>query len=89
MSNVITFLERMGRDAQLRDASQNEVELELARAQVEPELRMAILAKDQQKLEALLGGGGNVCCAQFPTNICCAQFVDESEEEEPYLEQCA
>lgn len=65
MSNVIDFLERMGHDAQLRHASLNEVEHALARTQLDPELQAAILAKDQQKLEILLGQN-NVCCALMP-----------------------
>jgi hypothetical protein len=88
MSNVIAFLERMGQDAQLRHASQNDVEFELVRAQIDPELQAAILAKDQQQLETLLGGGG-VCCLLFPTNVRCMLFVDEGEEKARYLEQCA
>ena len=88
MSNVIAFLERMGQDAQLRHASQNDVGLELARTQIDSELRAAILAKDQQQLEALLGAG-NVCCALMPTNVRCMLFVDEGEEKTRYIEKCA
>ena len=65
MSNVIDLLERMGQDARLRHASQDEVELALACAQIDPELRAAILAKDQRRIEALLGGS-NVYCALMP-----------------------
>jgi hypothetical protein len=79
MSNVIAFLERMGRDAQLRHASQSEVKLALARAQIDPELKAAILAKDQQQLEALLGS----------SNVCCMVSAEVDDEDEPCLEQCA
>jgi hypothetical protein len=78
MSNVIDFFERMGQDAQLRHASQSEVELALAREQIDPELQAAILAKDRQKLEALLDGG-SVCCALFPGK---EEDEDEDEDEE-------
>jgi hypothetical protein len=88
MSNVIAFLEKMGQNAQLRHASHNDVKLELARAQIDPELQAAILAKNQQQLEVLLGKG-NVCCMLFPTNVRCMLFVDEGEEKASYLEQCA
>jgi hypothetical protein len=72
MSNVIDFLERIGRDAQLRHGSQDEVEMALANAEIAPELRAAIIAKNQVRLEALLGQG-SICCAFFP--------VKEGEEE--------
>ena len=57
MPNVIDFLERAGQDALLRRASHVEVELALANAQIEPELRSAILDRDMSRLEALLGRG--------------------------------
>lgn len=55
MSDVIDFLEGMGRDARLSQASQSDVEHALDQSGIDPELQLAILAKDQQKLEALLG----------------------------------
>jgi len=79
MSNVITFLERMGQDAQLRYASQNDVRLALAREQIDPELQAAILAKDQQRLETLLGS----------SNVCCMIEAEAGDEDGSYLEQCA
>lgn len=81
MSNIIDLLEKMGRDAQLRHASRSEVELALTGAQVAPELRTAILAKDQAQFEALLGQC-NVCCAQFPGK----DDEDEDSEESPSRE---
>lgn len=65
MSNVIDFLERLGQDAHLRDASQEDLELALASARIDPELQAAILAKDQEQLEVLLGSV-NVCCMVNP-----------------------
>jgi len=53
--DVIDFLESMGQDAQLRHASQDEMGRALASAEIDPELRVAILAKDEQELQALLG----------------------------------
>jgi hypothetical protein len=78
MSNVIDFLERMGQDAQLRHASRSEMELVLMGAQLDPKLQEAILAKDQQWLESLLGRN-NLCCAQFPGK----GDEDEEGEESP------
>jgi len=78
MSNVIDFLERMGQDAQLRHASQDEIELVLAGAKIDPELRVAILAGDQARLEIMLGHV-NVCCLVQPGK----DDDDEDPEEEP------
>jgi hypothetical protein len=55
MSDVIDFLESMGQDAQLRHGSQDEVKSALTTAEIAPELQSAILAKDQVRLETLLG----------------------------------
>jgi hypothetical protein len=79
MSNVIAFLERMGQDAQLRRASRTEVELALAGAQIDSELKAAILAKDHQKLEVLLGS----------SNVCCMVEAQVSDEDDQRLELCA
>ena len=78
MSNVIDFLERVGQDAQLRQGSQNEMELAMTRAQIDPELQAAIVAKDQSLLEMLLGQG-ILCCMQMPGK----EDEDEDEDESP------
>ena len=62
MSNIIDFLERLGKEAQLRRASDRELEQALIGAQIDPEVRAAILARDQRRLESLLGASPNVCC---------------------------
>jgi len=74
MFDVIDFLERMGQDAQLRHASQDEVELALTSAEIDPELRVAILARDEQGLQALLGQDP-FCCLINP-----AKPEEEQEE---------
>jgi hypothetical protein len=78
MSNVVEFLQRMGQDAQLRHASQNELELVLAGVKIAPELQAAILAGDQAMLEVLLGRV-NVCCMVQPGK----EDDDEDTEEDP------
>ena len=78
MSNIIDFLEKMGQDARLRHASQSELELMLKGEQIDPEVGAAIFAKNQARLDALLGQG-NVCCAQFPGK----EDEDEDTEESP------
>jgi hypothetical protein len=61
MSNVIDFLEQMGRDAQLRCATGLEVEAALIGAGIEPRVRAAILGGDQLLLESLVGASRNIC----------------------------
>ena len=79
MSNVIGFLERMGQDAQLRHADNNEMELALNRAEIDPNLQTAILNGDQVQLEALLGARTNVVCAIMPGK----EEDDEEGDEHP------
>lgn len=66
MSNIIDFLERMGQDAKLRNASDAEIDKALAKAQIAPAVRAAIFNEDQQELEKLLGATTNVCCMIQP-----------------------
>jgi hypothetical protein len=54
MSSVIDFLEKMGSDAQWRHASQEELEVALAEADIAAPESSAILAKDATELQALL-----------------------------------
>jgi hypothetical protein len=77
MSNVIDFLEQMGRDAQLRSATGLEVEAALLRAGIEPGARAAILSGDQLQLESLVGASHNICCM-----INVPEEEEESEEED-------
>ena len=65
MFDVIGFLERVGQDAQWRHAPLEEVGLALSDAEVDPELRVAILARDGKELRALLGQAP-FCCLISP-----------------------
>ncbi len=76
MSNVISFLERLGQDATLRHASEDDLALALTRAKIDPELQAAILGGNQSEIEMLLGANTNVCCGLAPEKR-------EDEEEEP------
>ena len=82
MSNVIDLLERLGKDAQLRHASDHEIEQALIRAQIDPAIRNAILQRDQRELEMLLGASANVCCMIATP----AQEEREDEDEEKHQE---
>ena len=62
MSDMIEFLERMGSDAGLRDATSTELVEALVEARIDPLLRKAVLAGDQRRLEFALDAVPNVCC---------------------------
>lgn len=55
LSDVIDFMERMGADAQLSQASTDDLAAALSVTDIAPELQSAVLAKDAQGLGALLG----------------------------------
>jgi hypothetical protein len=74
VSNLIDFLEQLGRDAELRYATTEMMEDALRGAGIEPALRAAILEKDERALNALMDAEPNVCCAVFKE--------DEEEEED-------
>ncbi len=68
MSNIVDFLENVGQNASLRYASAGELQHMLADIQVDPEVRDAVLAKDQARLTAL-AGAKNVCCMLVPAMV--------------------
>ena len=80
MSNVIAFLERMGRDASLRHATAGQMDAMLQQNPMDPAVREAILAKDQALLESLLGANTNVCCALAPADDEKTPQRDDDEE---------
>ena len=74
MLDVLEFLEVVGQDSRLRHASQGEMESALIGSRIDPEVRMAILAKSGSVLQALLGQAP-LCCLINPAN------PDEKQEE--------
>jgi hypothetical protein len=78
MSNLIDFLEQMGRDSESRFATGPELEAALTRAEIEPSVRAAILARDQLLLESLIGARHNVCTL---INVPAEEEEEETEEE--------
>ena len=74
MFDVIDFLESVGQDAQWRHADPQALVAALTGAQIDLELRMAILARDEQGLLALLGQDV-FCCLISPAK------PDEEQEE--------
>jgi hypothetical protein len=77
MTDLIDFLERMGRDAGLRGATSADLAEALVEAEVDPLVRKAVFSGDRRTLEHLLGAQPNVCCAiHYP------EGAGEQEEEE-------
>jgi hypothetical protein len=78
MSNLIDVIEKWGRDAQWRHATDETREAALMEAGLEPDVRTAMLGADQGVLESLLGATHNICCmVNHP----------EEEQEEPQEEE--
>ena len=75
MFDVIDFLESVGQDAQWRHADPEALAVALTAAQIDPELRTAILAKDERSLATMLGKG-SFCCYINPAK------EDEGEGDE-------
>jgi len=66
MSNIIDFLERMGQDASLRYADDQQLDSTLSKMSIQQNDRAIVLLKDHAKLETLLGAQANVCCTIEP-----------------------
>jgi hypothetical protein len=73
MSNVIDFLEQMGREARWRHATGEAVHAALIQSGIEPSVRAAILGEDRGLLESLIGANPNICC-----------LINHPEEEEEH-----
>lgn len=81
MSNVIDFLDRMGSDSRLRHADAAVLAAALQQANLDPELQAAVLAGDQQRLEAVLGARTNVICGLSPAEPDDAPEPADDDEE--------
>ena len=78
--DAVDFLEQLGRNARLRRAPSTELESALADAQIDPQLRSALLSDDALRLGELLGAQPNICClVEKPDQ----EEEEEEEEEEP------
>jgi hypothetical protein len=81
MSNIINFLEAIGQDANLRYASNNEMQHMLADSQMDQDVKEAVLARDQQRLTALVGAQ-NICCMLMPGRVSCLLMSGMNDEDE-------
>jgi hypothetical protein len=88
MSNIIDFLETIGQDANLRYASNREMQHMLVNSQLDQDIKQAVLARDQQRLTALVGAQ-NVCCLLVPAQVRCLLVPGINDEDEHYEERRA
>jgi len=78
MSSVIDFLERMGANAGLRGASQEDVAQAIAEADLDAEMGAAIIAKSTSDLYAKLNVTPMFCVQTVPRK----EGEEEEEQEE-------
>lgn len=66
MDNLIAFLERMGRDPSLAKLPADELAAAMAEAGLDDAPRQALLDRDADALNGLLGGRHKMMCLLFP-----------------------
>lgn len=76
MADTIDFLERLGSDARLRHATDEEIRTTLANAGIDPAVAEAIVRGDLGTLATHLAARTDVCCLIY------APRREEEEEEE-------
>lgn len=65
MSNIIEFLEKLGRDSRLRNGTGSELQAALAQAGVDLAVQAALADADRHRLETQVGAATNVCCLVY------------------------
>lgn len=66
MSNIIGFLENIGRDAALRHATREQLLQAMQDEQLAPAQRAAVLGGSRTAIDALLGTDNTLYCSNFP-----------------------
>jgi len=66
MSNVIGFLENVGRNAALHNASREQLLQAMQQGNVAPELQSALLSSSRMEIDSLLGVREKMYCSNFP-----------------------
>ena len=66
MSNVIEFLERMGRDAELRYGGAQALSAAIDSAQLTPEMRAALLSLEPEQVATAVGTKDKLHCLVYP-----------------------
>ncbi|MFC5578963.1 hypothetical protein ACFPOA_13195 [Lysobacter niabensis] len=81
MSNVVQFLEALARNP--KPMSAEDLATAVANAELEPAARQAILSRDPDGLNRVLGGRLNVMCLVVPAENDEPQEGEEREGEPP------
>ena len=63
MSNGLNFLENIGRSAELRHATAEQLQFAMRGGQIAPAMQLAILNQDQAQIEMLLDARNKIYCA--------------------------
>jgi hypothetical protein len=66
MSNIIGFLEHVGRNAGLRHASREQLLHAAQNEQLLPAQCSAMVSQDRTAIDSLLGTGSTLYCSNFP-----------------------
>lgn len=80
MTNVISFLQAIGADA--KPMAESDYADAVATLDIDPEMRAALIARDQATINRLLGGRGNVFSLLVP-----AEDDDKKDEDDKDDEQ--
>jgi hypothetical protein len=82
LSDIIDFLEKMGQECHLRDATDAELAEALEDAGVESVAQAALLSRDPHALETFLGTTPNACCLVDPGHEEEEEEDDDDEDDE-------
>jgi hypothetical protein len=66
MSNIVGFLENVGRNAAMAQATRNQLLQAMRHDSIAPVLRAALLSPDAKRIQDVLGDRGTMYCANFP-----------------------
>lgn len=81
MNNVIAFLERMGRDPSLAKLPEDELAAVIDAAGLDDAPRQALLDRDADALNGLLGGRHKMLCLLFPAEGDDQKKQDDEKED--------
>ena len=77
MSNIIEFLEKLGQSAPLSDQSEAEFSASIEALELDDAARDALMARNSEALNELLGGRMQMMCLLFPAE------GEENKDDDP------
>jgi len=69
MSSIISFLDSVGRDAQVRRGAKDQLQFMMRREGFAPAVQSAFLHQDRSQIDALLGVTDKIYCANFSPKL--------------------